>query len=250
MYLSSGSLSTQQLAALADIGFEGWEFITDGKQLDSTTLSVIQYAKASCGFTVSIHAPFSDLNIASVNRPIWRETVRQIKEAIALTSEYAYMFVIHPGYLSPLATQCVEKAIHKNNEALRLIARVAAEHDVRATVENMTNIDGFLGRYPQEIKEMTENGVGFTLDIGHANTIGSIAPFLRMPIEHVHVHDNNGKKDEHLVIGKGNVDWCTILSSLKDYKGALVIEARNARDGVQSLLYLQSLANQEATELA
>ncbi|MGZ4907204.1 MAG: sugar phosphate isomerase/epimerase family protein [Halobacteriota archaeon] len=250
VYLSSGLLNARQLGELADIGFNGWEFIADGKRLDLTTLSLIQHAVSSCGLEVSIHAPFSDLNIASVNQPIWLETLRQIKEAIALGAEYACIFIVHPGYISPLATQCVDKAVSKNNEALIAIAQSAAEHGVRATVENMANVDGFLGRLPEEIEAMTKNSVGFTFDIGHANTTHSIESFLKMPADHVHLHDNHGVMDEHLTLGEGNIDWNRILNALRHYKGALVIEARNVDEGAQSLSYLKSTASRRAEELA
>ncbi len=243
VYLSSGVLETSRLGDLVDIGFNGWEFIADGRRLDSTQLSLIQYAVLSCGLEVSIHAPFSDLNIASVNKPIWLETLRQIKETIALASEHARLCIVHPGYLSPLATQCVDKAITKNNEALLEIAQFADEHDVRATVENMANVHGFLGRLPREIEGMAKNGVGFTFDIGHANTTHSIGSFLKMTVEHVHLHDNHGVMDEHLILGEGNINWSTVLTALRRYKGAFVIEARSLDEGARSLSFLKSAAS-------
>ncbi|MDD1721564.1 MAG: sugar phosphate isomerase/epimerase [Euryarchaeota archaeon] len=251
VYLSSGLLTVKQLGDLVDIGFNGWEFIADGaKRLNSATLSLIQHAVSSCGLEVSIHAPFSDLNIASVNQPIWLETLRQIKETIALAAEYTYIFIVHPGYISPLATQCLDKAVSKNNDALRAIAQSAAEYGVKATIENMANVNGFLGRLPQEIEAMTKNSVGFTFDIGHANTTHSIESFLEMPVDHVHLHDNHGVTDEHLVLGEGSIDWNRTLNALRHYKGAFVIEAKNVDEGAQSLSYLKSTASRRAAELA
>ncbi|MGZ4901807.1 MAG: sugar phosphate isomerase/epimerase family protein [Halobacteriota archaeon] len=250
VYLSSGLLSVEKLGALADGGFTGWEFIADGaKRLNPGTLSLIKHAVSSCCLEVSIHAPFSDLNIASVNQPIWLETLRQIKETIALAAEYAHVFVIHPGYISPLATQCVDKALSKNNEALHEIARTSAEYGVIATVENMANVDGFLGRLPREIEVMTKNNVGFTFDVGHAHTMHSIGSFLPMHIHHVHLHDNHGMADEHLILGEGNVDWDVTLAALKHYKGAFVLEAKNLSEGAQSLSYLKCAARRCAAEL-
>ena len=249
VYLSAGLLSVEQLGALADGGFAGWEFIADGaKRLNPPTLSLVKHAVLSCGLEVSIHAPFSDLNIASVNQPIWLETLRQIKDTIALAADYAHVFVIHPGYISPLASKCVDKALGKHNEALREIARIAAEYGVIATVENMANVHGFLGRLPREIEVMTKNGIGFTFDVGHAHTTHSIDSFLPMRIDHVHLHDNHGLTDEHLILGEGNVDWNVTLAALKHYKGAFVLEAKNLSDGAESLSYLKRAAVNYAAE--
>ena len=37
----------------------------------------------------------------------------------------------------------------------------------------------------------------------------------------VHLHDNNGKKDQHLPIGFGTVNWIEVIEALKaiDYPG-------------------------------
>ncbi len=243
VYLSCRLLDAKQLSGLTDIGFNGWEFNVDGTRLDGHALSLIQYAVSSCGLAVSVHAPFSDLNIASVNGPIWLETVRQINETIALAAEHARVFVVHPGYISSSAMQCPNKALSKNNAALLAIARVAAEYGVKATIENMADVGGFLGRFPSEIKVMVKNHVGFTFDIGHANTTNSINSFLKMPADHIHLHDNHGLTDDHLVLGKGNVDWHKILNALRLYKGIFVIEARNIEDGAQSLSYLKTITS-------
>jgi len=59
---------------------------------------------------------------------------------------------------------------------------------------------------PEELLGMVEGieGVGITIDIGHANTVGKVPeflPFLKRAA-HLHVHDNHGVSDEHLALGK------------------------------------------------
>ncbi len=78
--------------------------------MDDDTISLIDYLRFSYDLEISVHAPFSDLNIASLNEPIWAETLRQIKAAIEAVANYARVFVIHPGYVSPLAAFCQDKA--------------------------------------------------------------------------------------------------------------------------------------------
>ena len=42
----------------------------------------------------------------------------------------------------------------------------------------------------------------------------------------VHLHDNNGKEDQHLPIGFGNLEWISIIRALKDigYQGTATYE--------------------------
>jgi sugar phosphate isomerase/epimerase len=242
IYLSSTLIQAEQLEDLRRVGFDGWEVIAEGSQrFDKDLLTLIEYAQSSYDLGISVHAPFSDLNIASLNRPIWRETLRQIEETISGFSENARIFVIHPGYISPLASFCPAKALQKNGEALKKLVQCADEYGVLATVENMVNVDLFLGRFPDEIEDMRTEGLGFTLDVGHANTAAAVEPFLRMSIDHVHLHDNNGQIDQHLTLGSGNIDWNRVVNTLRQYKGIFVLELRTIDEGARSLAFLRRI---------
>ncbi|HXY88629.1 MAG TPA: sugar phosphate isomerase/epimerase [Candidatus Acidoferrales bacterium] len=240
--ISCATLDLGRLEDVKNAGFDGWEVIAEGSQtLNRKTLSVIDAAFHSYGLKISIHTPISDMNIASLNYPIWRETIHQIKKSISKTSDYANIFVIHPGYISQMASHNLDKALKRNNEGLKSIASTANNLGVKATVENMVNVNFLMGKYPEEIKNMMNNEIGFTFDVGHANTANAINDFLKMKIDHVHVHDNNGNDDEHLILGRGNIDWKHVIGELKGYKGDFVVEANDFEAGIKSLRYLTSL---------
>ncbi len=242
VYLSSALINVEQLEDFTSVGFQGWEVIAEGPQkLDKDLISLIEYAESSYGLEISVHTPFSDLNIASLNTPIWRETLRQIKATIEGLANHARVFVIHPGYVSPLAAFCPEKALYRNKQALIKLAQCAREYDVTATIENMVNVDFLLGRFPDEIEDMRPDGLGFTFDVGHANTADAIDSFLGMQIDHIHLHDNNGQTDEHLALGLGNIDWERVMRALRRYKGIFVLESRTLDEGAQSLTYLRRI---------
>lgn len=242
VYFSCALINPEQLEDLKSVGFQGWEVIAEGPQaLDKDLVSLIEYAESSYDLEISVHTPFSDLNIASLNKPIWRETLRQIEATIEALANHARVFVIHPGYVSSLAAFCPDKALHKNKQALVKLAQCATEHGVTATVENMVNVDFLLGRFPNEIEDMRPDGVGFTFDVGHANTVNAIDSFLRTQIDHVHLHDNNGQTDEHLALGLGNINWDRIMRALRRYKGIFVLESRTLDEGAQSLAYLRRI---------
>lgn len=240
VYFSSALINEKQLEKLTNVGFQGWEVIAEGPQkLDNDLISLIEYAESSYGLEISVHAPFSDLNIASLNSPIWRETLRQVEAVIEGLADYAHIFVIHPGYVSPLATFCPEKALDKNKQALIRLVQCADECQVKATVENMVNEDFLLGRFPHEIEDMRPDGLGFTFDVGHANTAGVIDSFAQLKIDHVHLHDNNGQTDEHLPLGMGNINWEQTMQAIKRYKGIFVLESKTLDEGIQSLTFFK-----------
>ena len=57
----------------------------------------------------------------------------------------------------------------------------------------------------------------------------------------MHLHDNHGKRDEHLPIGEGNIHWKKLMNSLSGYKGTMVTEMGSVKEGRQCIEYLKSL---------
>ncbi len=124
-----------------------WVMATTG----STTLPAFQEIEeviASTGLGITVHAPYGDLNLATLNDPIWRESIRQICTCIEHASEITDRVTIHPGYLSPVGKLMPQKVWELQKEALRQIGKYAEEHSVLACLENMIGIKEFLCRFP------------------------------------------------------------------------------------------------------
>ncbi len=233
---------------LEELGFTGWEVVSEGgQQLNDSTLTEIKNIIETTDLILTLHLPFSDLNLASLNHPIWKETIRQMSKCLERASDFIELAVVHPGHLSPLGMQLPEMAWRQNIEGLRKICDFADERGIRIGVENMVNMQFILGKQPGEISGMIESlereNAGLTLDIGHANTNGMVNEFLLdlSKVIHVHLHDNKGRSDEHLELGKGNVKWKDVIKRFGGYKGRFVTEARTVQEGAASLKYLNSL---------
>ncbi len=234
---------------LEEIGFGGWEVVCEGKQaLDSQNLVRMREVCETTDLAITIHLPFSDLNLASLNYPIWDEVLRQLTSCIRVASEFSDLMVVHPGYLSPLGMQMPDLAWQQNIAGLQQLCDFAGDLDVRLAVENMPRMDLIFGKGADEMAGMIElvdrENLGMTLDVGHAHTNGVLSEFLGMDgIVHVHIHDNNGRRDEHLPIGEGTIAWAEVMGELyKRHRGCrFVIEARDLEEGKTSLLYLQEV---------
>lgn len=72
---------------------------------------------------------------------------------------------------------------------------------------------------PESLDELIE-GIDFrvTFDVGHLNTttrdFDSFIETFRERIVHIHLHDNFGKRNEHLALGEGNIPWERVLQRL------------------------------------
>jgi sugar phosphate isomerase/epimerase len=237
---------------LEDLGYTGWEIVNEGRQkLTSENLDNAKQIAETTDLTITIHLPYSDLNLASLNQPIWEETVRQMKACLDLASSFSRLAVVHPGHLSPLGMQMPDAAWAQNILGIQQICDHAAELDMRIAVENMVNMPALLCRQPEEITGIIETvdreNLGFILDVGHANTNGNVERFLELReiVIHAHLHDNHGERDEHLPVGNGTVPWNKVAEAFQDYTGRLVTESRSLEEGQRSVNRLKKLMNLE-----
>jgi sugar phosphate isomerase/epimerase len=244
-YFSSSSKVWDDIAwvyGIEDAGYDGWEISADGnyKLDDPACFKKIEEVIASTHLGISVHAPFGDLNLATLNDPIWRESIRQICTCITHASAFTDRITIHPGYLSPVGKLMPQKAWELQKEALRQIGRCAIEHSVLACLENMISIKEFLCQLPEELIGMTDGieGIGMTFDFGHANTLNKVNSFLPYvkKASHIHIHDNRGMSDEHLALGDGNINWNHVGKTIaENYSGIVVIEGRSIEEAKKSL---------------
>lgn len=222
---------------IEDCGYVGWEIVADGNyRLDSKkNFTAISDVIASTKLGVTVHAPYADLNLATLNDPIYRESIRQICICIENAADLTDCITFHPGYLSPVGKLVPKKIWELQKSALVQIGKVATEHSVLACLENMISVKEFLCRFPGELIGMTEGieGIGMTFDFGHANTVGKVNEFLKevKRANHIHIHDNHGVSDEHLALGDGTVQWEIVGKTIaKNYKGIVVIEGRSIEE--------------------
>ena len=244
-YFSSSSKvwdSIEWVFGIEDAGYQGWEIVADGNyRLDNPAhVKRIDEVLESTHLKASVHAPYSDLNLATLNYPIWRESVKQVCTCVARASAWTDRVTIHPGWLSPVGKMMPGRAWDQQKTALREIGQCAVEHGVRACLENMIGIKEFLCRRPEELAGMIDGieGIGMTIDIGHAHTVGAVRDFLPYlkSASHLHVHDNHGESDEHLAVSEGTIPWAVVGPCIaRDYHGIIVVEGRSLEEGKKSL---------------
>jgi len=110
--------------------------------------------------------------------------------------------------------------------AYAAIAEIQRFAGVDVLIENIPNEISTVERI-QEFKNVSQlAGLGICYDTGHGHLQGA-APVLQH-VRTMHVHDNNGEKDEHLWPFEGTIEWPKFIEQVvvQDYKGPLVFEAR------------------------
>jgi sugar phosphate isomerase/epimerase len=171
------------------------------------------------GLTVTLHAPFVDLSAGSTDPAIRDVTRRRFDELLRLVPVFRPRTVVaHAGYdwqryeyfrktwLDHSTRFWGDTAERLNRAGCRLMLENVYEHG------------------PDEILELFErlrgHDVGLCLDCGHLTAFGRapMEEWLRVLgafIGQLHLHDNGGKKDDHLAMGRGRIDFRPLFAYLK-----------------------------------
>jgi sugar phosphate isomerase/epimerase len=204
----------------------------------------------SYNLKISVHAPLSDINIASHNQAIRRSSVAQTKNAMDLANRVdSEVVVVHPGHISILGRKFEDKIAQYNLDSLRECSDYAQDLGVKMCVENMPDFEGLLYKDLKELEELVlDLDTYITLDVGHAHNLNFKVEDMLKPsrIEHIHLHDNDGSLDNHNAVGKQNngqgINFPSLFKGLKKigYKGILVVEVEQPHEVGESLDYLKN----------
>ncbi|MFA5331492.1 MAG: sugar phosphate isomerase/epimerase family protein [Methanoregula sp.] len=214
-----------ELTDRIEIMDEGLHHVSDPAVLESYTADF------------SFHAPFHGMNIASVFEPIRRASVGVMADCFAVAAEIGAPVVIHPGYFAWRNEQ--ETAARQFGKSCAELRDLAREFSAEFSFENMSNTNFFNLRTPGDLAALS--GIPFTLDVGHANLNRCLPAFLGTPFVHMHLHDNDGRRDSHSPVGEGTIDFVPVLAAMEHARASAVIEVSTFEGSVASLRTLEEL---------
>lgn len=208
------------------------------------------------GVEFSIHAPFFEMNLGSHQEEIREFSRRRVKAAIDMAySIGANPVVVHPGYTFWMGKikEIVETSRRHFMKELAAMVSYGKNRGITIALEHIPMHFFFFYDLP-EFAELQKDIAHLTMafDVGHAyvtkrtkgvsDAEGAIMEDVKAigmgRISHVHLHNNKGKRDDHL-FPEGNIDMPRILNFLKDngYCGKVIIESYEMeRKGISPVL--------------
>lgn len=202
---------------------------------------------AGLGMTFSIHTSIANTDLGALNPRMRDATVCEMISEMECAAEFGIdTMTVHPGLTSLSVPGCRERCIAAANDSCRRIEAAAVDLGIsNVCVENMPDVPVMLGTTADELGRIVDGtDLGITFDIGHAHTMCQIDEMIDTfgdRIRHIHIHDNNGCKDEHLTIGDGNIDFGHVVSRLQQYAGLWIIEAKSFESAVESQKRLKQI---------
>lgn len=160
----------------------------------------------NCGLDIRMHAATVDINIASLNEGIRKESIRQMIDCGKFAEEIgAKTITVHPGKIGRNDSRLRRYALEKSIEA---VGEIIDKTNIQISVENMPVRKSFLANSIDELEDIqTQTGCYLTIDTGHANTCDNLEEMLNLKnISYCHLHDNDGKRDQHNPLGTGTLN--------------------------------------------
>lgn len=215
----------------------------------------------------SMHAPIAakyvngkwqdGLSLASADDGRRKAAVSETLAALDVAAALPYrVLVVHCGVPQPHAAPGDN---HRGSlvRSLEELSPVAQHYGVRLAVEVIPNELSTPSALVDLIEsDIDASGLGICLDAGHARMMGDVVEAIETCSGHVittHLHDNRGRTDDHLVPGKGVIDWdaATLAFQKVGYDGVWMFElavaadrkrilehAAKARERFESLLHI------------
>lgn len=219
------------------------EIYFDSHTLDILTEQDLYNLKESLNWnpTLSSHGPFMDMSPGGADEKVRRVTLERFLRLVEIAKVLRpEVLVFHPGY---------DKWRFYGHERLWLensIKTWSAVLEQSKDIVSLIAIENVFEEDPSTIEALI-NGIdsdrfGVCLDIGHFHL------FSKRPLKEwidrlghrlieVHIHDNNGREDEHLAMEEGTVDFKTLFNHLNALPGKplLTIEARGKEEVLKTL---------------
>jgi sugar phosphate isomerase/epimerase len=249
-------LSRDHLVHIAAHGFEAVEVFATRAHFDyrnDQAIAELGEWLSDTRLTLhSVHAPIVErmhngrwvgaFSNASSDESRRKAAVAEAEAAIAIAARLPFQFlVLHLGVPSSEQTDVRDNHTEAARLSVEEIAAAAARANVRVAIEVIPNVLSDAATLAWMVEEQLEGlDVGVCLDYGHAHLMGDLCEAVETLSGHLwttHVHDNGGKRDDHLAPYLGTIDWDAAMMETQKigYDGVLMFEVSDTGDPVDVL---------------
>ena len=218
----------------------------DGKRI----LDVATAVREAGLLVRTVHANFGQhLSISSPDVGTRAEGIKAVREAIdACVAFGGEIVVVHCGD-KLVDGQTTAEVRQLSIASVTELVEYAAPRNVKLALENLPT--GYVTSSGSELMDIVTafpaENVGVCFDSGHAHTTGEDAAIVDKIGERiitVHLHDNDGSGDQHLLPWEGTIDWSEVAGALgrNGYRELLMFEVSGPGGPEQAIPRLASVA--------
>ncbi len=214
--INEGHMDEKQLEMIKDAGINNIELCAVRHHFDYCDLNylnrMIKFIQQHNINVPSMHLPFGhNYDLSSSNNNIRNSAVTEIHKCVKIAQQLkTNVLVLHPGtQVIPgnKISDLIDRVVHSIREILTIVPE-----NIKIAVENM--LPGCLACSIEDLVDIVEkvndSRVGYCLDTGHANMNNNLLELISTcgpDILNIHIHDNSGHYDLHLMPSEGTIDW-------------------------------------------
>ena len=249
-------LTREHLVHIAAHGFETVEVFATRSHFDyrndAAVLELSEWLSDTRLELHSVHAPIMDamrggkwvgsFSTASGDEARRRAATVEIDAALGIARRIPFRYlVVHLGMPEGDQLPPRENQPDAARRSVEEIVALAARHNVKVALEVIPNAISGVSALTRLIEEGLEDvDVGICLDYGHAHLMEDLAEAIENLSGHLwttHVHDNGGRRDDHLVPYAGSINWDSAMMGTQKigYDDVLMLEVANTGDPIDVL---------------
>ena len=229
-------------------GFQGYELSSYHfwpERLRPDDVARIRSIVRQSGMRLAIHARHRGISFGAHDPACRQRFVQELQTTIRFAAELGGdVVVVHVGEVMPppAGHKSAEESLRAEAFAFALdslarCAPMAADCGVRICVENVqlrpNEVITSFADHVRLVDTLVHPAVVCALDTGHAHVNGGIRACIETfgpRLQHIHLHDNHGEKDEHLEVGKGTIQFAEVSHFLANFRDLISLETRSATD--------------------
>ena len=206
-----------------EIGIDGETMDTVAKKDFQTVASLLHEE----GLSVTLHGPFYDLVPGAMDLRMLEATRKRLHQAFDLVPLFSPLSIVcHTGYDNKRYRESRDQWLENAVNTWSLLLKGLKHTHTILVIENVYEKTPTM--LLTLLKALTGENVGFCFDTGHMNAFSAttmkdwldvMGPFLKQ----IHLHDNDGGWDDHLAIGRGNIDFEVLFGYLQKHSGKPII---------------------------
>jgi len=163
-------------------------------------------------------------------RRVWIEEGKKYIETAYALDIKLLNFHAHTGGMLLEVDKFKKQVLDNFVDSLEELMAYAKPFGIKLMIENMPSKSMKLKDFKYVMNRLP--GLGMHLDVAHAFVTGGMKTVLdfintfKNRLLHIHVSDNHGEEDEHIAIGKGDIDYERVVAELKKigYDRAITFE--------------------------
>jgi sugar phosphate isomerase/epimerase len=183
---------------------------------------------SDAGLSITFHAPFFDLRPGALDRKIRDVTIQRLNQVFELVPYFKPKTVVcHASYDERYYVSNEDEWLENSRKTWKEFVVMAEQMDTVIALENVyENNPAYLVQLLNSFRESSR--ICFCFDTGHFNAFSDTPLELWMDemephIGQIHLHDNNGHKDEHVAVGDGSFPFGDFFERLKKKRNRPII---------------------------